>query len=98
LRRRSVDDGLGRRPADGLGFGARFIEALLRSLDLRLGLVQRGGEILGVHAGDDLAGLDGAATSALSAGGDTSRCLISGLAEGARGTGVALSSSLVIGA
>jgi hypothetical protein len=41
-----------------LDIGARVIEALLRSLDLRLGLVLRGGEILGVHAGDDLAGFD----------------------------------------
>ncbi len=41
-----------------LDVGVRLVEALLRLLDLRLGLVKRGREILGVHAGDDLPGFD----------------------------------------
>ena len=41
-----------------LDVGARFIKALLRFLDLRLGLLKRGLEVLGVHARDDLTGFD----------------------------------------
>ena len=41
-----------------LDIGVRFVEGVPRRLDLRLGLVQRGLEILRVHARDDLAGLD----------------------------------------
>ena len=41
-----------------LDVGVRLVQALLRLLDLRLGLVKGGGEILGVHAGEDLPGFD----------------------------------------
>ena len=49
-----------RRPGSSAAttLALRLVEALLRLLDLRLGLLQRGLDVLRVHAGDDLPALD----------------------------------------
>ena len=38
--------------------GFRFLDGAARLVDLRLRLFQRGRDVLGIHAGDNLSGLD----------------------------------------